>query len=266
MSNTTTRNFTINKLSVAQYKELKASGVAVETNNEAYTFKDIDEHLVEMKDISGKNLNSLTGKVILGYGNDCTNAPTDQNGFFLNLPHATAPTTYNRQYYQIRATHDLYTRAMENGVWGEYRKIAQSPCILTAYLASSYTISAANANAYKSLYLAQHCKLGAKLEMSSGGVKIGNHVSYVKVSGQIQLTPSGAAGIKHIRIYKNETVVGWASARFTTTAENMALIITPRLVPVVAGDVFTLRYYASASDQIVGTEQLPTMLTVEVVE
>lgn len=261
---TTTNNVVINKLSVEQYREIK--GTTQEKTNEVYNLKDIDEHLVEMKDVSGQNLNNLKGKVIMGYGNGCTNTPTDQNGFFLNLPLPTAPTTFNRQFYLIRTTHDLYTRFMEDGVWSDYKKIAQAPQILTAYLASSYTVSTANANAYKSLYLAQKCKVGSKLEMSNGGVKIGNHVSNVKITAQMQVSPSGSAGVKHIRIYKGETVVGWANVRCTATNESETLVIASHVIPVSAGDVLTLRYYASANDIITGGEQMPTLLTVEVVE
>lgn len=261
---TTVNNVVINKLSVEQYRAIK--GTTQEKGNEVYNLKDVDEHLVEMKDVSGQNLNSLTGKVIMGYGNGCTNTPTDQNGFFLNLPHPTAPTTHNRQLFLIRSTHDLYTRFMEDGVWSEYKKIAQAPQVLTAYLATSYTVSTANASAYKSLYLAQKCKVGAKLEMSGGGVKIGNHISYVKVTAQVQISPSGSAGVKHIRIYNGESVVGWANVRCTATNDSKTLVVASQVIPVSAGDVLTLRYYASANDVITGGEQMATLMTVEVVE
>lgn len=264
MATTETNNVVINKLSVEQYRAIK--GTTQEKANEVYNLKDVDEHLVEMKDISGQNLNNLKGKVIMGYGNNCTNRPTDQNGFFLNLPLPTAPDTFNRQFYLIRTTHDLYTRFMEDGVWSDYKKIAQAPQIVTAYLASNYTVSTANANAYKSLYLAQKCKVGSKLEMSNGGIKIGNHISYVKISAQMQITPSGGAAVKHLRIYKGETVVGWANVRCTAVNDGKTLVIASHVIPVSAGDVLTLRYYASAGDVIQGAEQIPTLLTVEVVE
>lgn len=75
-----------------------------------------------VRDISNQNLNTLIGKLIIGYGNDCSNRPSG-NGFLLNIPHPTAPTTYNRQYWQVRTNRQVYTRRMENGVWNDWELI-----------------------------------------------------------------------------------------------------------------------------------------------
>lgn len=72
-----------------------------------------------VRDISGLNLNTLIGELIIGYGNDCINKPSG-NGFLLNIPHPTAPTTYNRQYWQVRTNNCIYTRHMESGVWSNW--------------------------------------------------------------------------------------------------------------------------------------------------
>lgn len=76
-----------------------------------------------VRDISGLNLNEQIGEIIIGYGNDCINKPSG-NGYLINLPHPTAPTRYNRQYWQVRTNNSLYTRRMENGVWSDWTLIA----------------------------------------------------------------------------------------------------------------------------------------------
>ena len=75
-----------------------------------------------VRDISGLNLNTLIGELIIGYGNDCINKPSG-NGFLLNIPHPTAPTIYNRQYWQVRTNNCIYTRHMEAGVWSSWTLI-----------------------------------------------------------------------------------------------------------------------------------------------
>ena len=75
-----------------------------------------------LRDISGLNLNTLIGEFIIGYGNDCVNKPSG-NGYLLNLPHPTAPTRYNRQYWQVRTNNVIYTRRMEDGVWSSWEVI-----------------------------------------------------------------------------------------------------------------------------------------------
>ena len=57
MSVTTTNNVVINKLTLAQYKSLKASNQI--NANEVYSISDLDEHLVEVKDITSQEKATL---------------------------------------------------------------------------------------------------------------------------------------------------------------------------------------------------------------
>jgi len=263
MSVTTTNNVVINKLTLAQYKTLKANNQI--NANEVYSISDIDEHLIEMKDISNQNLNNISGDIIVGYGNDCTNKPV-QNGYLINLPHSTDATNYNKQIWFARNSGNVYCRDKEAGVWGSWNKISQAPNIMTAYLSSNLTISSANASAYKNFTLSKYESAGDRLTISGGGIRVGANVSKIKVSAQSQVVPAGGAGIKHLRIYKNSATVGWATQRFTATNENATLTIPTRVLSVSEGDIIYLKYYALAGDVFNGSGDIPTMLTVEVVE
>lgn len=263
MSVTTTNNVVINKLTLEQYKTLKANNQI--NANEVYSISDLDEHLIEMKDISNQDLNSLTGDIIVGYGNNCTNKPA-QNGYLINLPHASDPTNYNKQIWFARNSGNIYCRDKEAGTWGDWQKVSQAPNIMTAYLSSNLTVSSANANAYTNFTLSRYESTGDRLTISGGGIRVGANVSRIKVSAQAQIVPSGGASIKHLRVYKNSATVGWAIHRCTAANENTTLSIPSRVLSVSEGDIIYLKYYALANDVFNGSGDIPTMLTVEVVE
>lgn len=265
MSVTTTNNVVINKMTLAQYKTLKANNQI--NTNEVYSISDLDEHLVEVKDISNQNINSNIGDVITGYGNDCTNKPTSQNGYLVNLTHSTSPANYNKQLWFIRNINDVYIRTQEAGTFGNWVKIAQEPNIMTAYLGAGVTVSSANANKYCNFNLSNFSSCGSKLSISGGGIKIGGNVKRIKVSAQSQVIPTGGASIKHIRIYRNDSsIVGWNAHRFTATNENTTLVIPERTYAVSEGDIIYLKYYGLANDVFSGGNEMQTVMTVEVVE
>lgn len=263
MSVTTTNNVVINKMTLAQYKTLKANNQI--NANEVYSITDLDQHLVELKDISNQNLNTITGDIITAYGNDCTNKPV-QNGYLVNFPHPTNPTNYNKQLWFGRNSGNIYCRDKEAGTWGAWSKIAQEANIMSAYASSNVTVSSANASKYTNFTLVRYESTGDRLTISGGGIRIGANVSRIKVSAQTQIVPTGGAGIKHLRIYKNTATVGWATYRSTATNENTTLSIPTRVLSVAEGDIIYLKYYGLAGDVFNGSGDVPTILTVEVVE
>lgn len=73
------------------------------------------------KNISDANLNGLVGEIYVGYGNGCTNKPTSAgNGYFINFPHSTMKTTYNKQYWIERTNNRVWTRSQEDSVFSEW--------------------------------------------------------------------------------------------------------------------------------------------------
>ncbi len=77
----------------------------------------------QAENINGKNLNSLVGRIIFGYGNDCTNRPVNVNGYFVNIPHNQRATTYGKQFWITRPANNIYIRNLENGTFGAWEQI-----------------------------------------------------------------------------------------------------------------------------------------------
>lgn len=88
--------------------------ISEETADSKYSTKNIVA-------ITGSDLNTKIGELIIGYGNECTNRPaSSQNGFFINLPHTGTPALYNKQFWFNRMNNCAWTRSMENGVWTDW--------------------------------------------------------------------------------------------------------------------------------------------------
>lgn len=263
---TSTNNVVINKLSVEDYRAIK--GTAQENANEVYNLKDIEAYLGKytIRNIEGLDLNTLIGEVIVGYGNDLINKPENANGYLINIPHALHPTTYNRQYYQSRHFNTLYTRFMENGVWSAWKKVFVDKDYLMASLTSTHTIPSNGDGVYYTLPLTSKCLIGDGLSVTSdGGIKIGGVIRGIKISGQVTFTPAGSAANKHIRIYCNDDVIGWANAKPTATNELTTLSIPSIIHNVKTGDVIYLKYYGKSGDTVTGGAANPTHLTVEAI-
>lgn len=70
-----------------------------------------------------KDLNTIVGVLVIGYGNDCINKPaTAGNGYFINIPHSYY-TGYDKQIFMPRTNHEVYMRNRERGTFSEWVKI-----------------------------------------------------------------------------------------------------------------------------------------------
>lgn len=83
----------------------------------------VDKLSSGVTNLNGVNLNEQIGKIIIGYGNNCTNRPTGQNGWLINIPHADSPESYNKQIWFTRPANNAFVRSMEDGVFGEWTPI-----------------------------------------------------------------------------------------------------------------------------------------------
>lgn len=70
--------------------------------------------------VNNRDLNTCIGEIIIGYGNECTNRPINQNGYFINIPHDSKPTLYGKQIYITRQSNSIYMRNLENGTFGAW--------------------------------------------------------------------------------------------------------------------------------------------------
>lgn len=70
--------------------------------------------------ISDEDLNDQIGAIFICYGNNCQNRPSGLNGYLINIPHPTMYDRYNIQFWFTRPKNNVYTRTMEDGVWGDW--------------------------------------------------------------------------------------------------------------------------------------------------
>jgi hypothetical protein len=85
--------------------------------------------------------------------------------------------------------------------------------VMTARLTANYTITATNT--HEQLTLSEHNSVGSKLSISNGGIKIGDNISKVLISGKIHWTTVPYANYKAAGIFIN-------SSRKTSTGSNIA--------------------------------------------
>lgn len=147
-------------------------------------------------------------------------------------------------------------------------KYLQEKNVMTLSLHSNFTVQ--NTNQYLPLNLELDTKIGNKLSLENGGIKIGSGVSKILVSAQMSFEAKNTRNI-HFRVTKNNTdsldnVFGWQYEHFNN-GDSGNLTISPILGEVQEGDLINLYYYCGAGDIINGNAfGKRTNMTVVVVE
>lgn len=110
------------------------------------------------------------------------------------------------------------------------------------------------------------CSCGDKLTITEEGIKIGDGVSKVKVSGQIYFfTNVTKTGDSIAAIYKNNKQIVIHNQRFTDNYEHITL--PEKLIDVIKGDIINLAVRSEkATGALIKNYETGTFLTVEVVE
>lgn len=147
-------------------------------------------------------------------------------------------------------------------------KYLQEKNIMTLSLHSNFTVQ--TTNQYLPLNLELDTKIGNRLSLENGGIKIGSGVSKILVSAQMSFEAKNTRNI-HFRVTKNNTdsldnVFGWRYEHFNN-GDLGNLTISPILGEVQEGDLINLYYYCGAGDIISGNAfGKRTNMTVVVVE
>lgn len=117
-------------------------------------------------------------------------------------------------------------------------------------------------NTFDKITLKEDDRIGNKLSVSNGGVKIGKDVSYIKVSGFITFsTVSSTTSRHHLAIYKNSSSVYSLITRFGGNWETIQSV--PFLIPVQENDmIYLYTRTQDSSGSVTGT----SYLLIEVVE
>lgn len=117
-------------------------------------------------------------------------------------------------------------------------------------------------NTYDKVPLVEYSKVGDNLSISNGGIKIGEGISKIKVSGTVMFqTISGAGQRHHMHIRQNNTVIITSTSRLQGTWETISSNV--QLFDVNEDDIIYL--YVRTQDGS-GASTSVCRLTVEAVE
>lgn len=109
-----------------------------------------------------------------------------------------------------------------------------------------------------------------RLTLSSNAIRIGANIQYIKVSGQVLVSPGSTNGLRHVRIQKvsggSTTSIAWNTLYFTASQHKLHTL-TPIIVSVKEGDLLQMVFYTgNANDSIssgTSANGYQTYLTVE---
>lgn len=109
-----------------------------------------------------------------------------------------------------------------------------------------------------------------RLTLSSNAIRIGSNIQYVKVSGQVLVSPGSTNGLRHVRIQKvsggSTSSVAW-NTLYVTASQHKLQVLTPIIVSVKEGDLLQMVFYTgNANDSIssgTAANGWQTYLTVE---
>lgn len=137
--------------------------------------------------------------------------------------------------------------------------------IITGSLIAGFDVP--NYNEYFTVPFVENERIGNKLTINSNGeVIIGAGVKAILVNISANLYVS-AIGYQRLRVYKNNTAIAFKYEQTKDTAGRaIPLDITPFLIEVAEGDIITLRFQSSSLASLQGSNEMPTFMTVEVVE
>lgn len=259
MAVTQINGVTINKLSLEKYRELKNNS-SLETN-ESYVITDIDEQVpVYKKSLDTSNpiiLRNLDTGIYKIYG--YFKFYSSYSGISAADPFAYAIVEKGTSYSYVTVlssnSANRYKITDTN-----YEDLNPAPSIMTIRVNETFTET--SGGAYNTIPMILHNSNGNRLSYTNNSIVIGSNVNKILVNGSMILT-ANTTGNKHLRIYKNNTPIGWVLSRATVTGQEFSLSISPILIDVVEGDVITLKSYISTNDKITGGTYIPTYLTVQ---
>jgi len=178
------------------------------------------------------------------------------------------PTNEASVINSFDTTDDKTTNAPSiNIVENRFQKVEEIN-ILTAKMMSDYTIQASETGeSVKNFSL--YNKVGDKLTIENGAIKIGSGVSKVKVSynATSQNSTSTANSRAFTYLMQNNTVVTQESHYFNRTYEQISVAHNEIVIDVQEGDIFYLNVYGLVGIKLMGGSSFcHTAITVEVIE
>ena len=144
-------------------------------------------------------------------------------------------------------------------------KTLEDKNIITAQLASNYTLQADN-TAEELKNFVEYNKIGNKLSIENGCIKIGSGVSKVKVSYTAMTRAAASTDRVFTYLRHNSANLTQESNYFQSMYQQISVGHAPMIVDVEEGDIFYIATYGGAGNQVYGGSFCWTSITVEVIE
>lgn len=212
-------------------------------------------------DIRGRDLDDLTDRIYIGYGNNLSSVPmfagssAPSSGYFVNIPHNWDEFIgkYAVQFYFTRDANEMFMRRQVNSTFTDWRRVYPDESTLVVFPGSDQTITAAHV--YEIARARSVITSGNLITMN--GYDSGtdtytgftfNTTSYHKISGTIQFK-AATSGTKYIQMFRGDSSVNHSLTRFYGVADQEVAvpICTMFNVPNTT-DVYTLRVYGEIGD------------------
>ena len=223
---------------------------------------------------SGSNINNyivpgcyaITSNAI---AESCTNLPVARAGR-LEVWSSTGEGVRSEQWSYLRQRYIPYNESNavwerdiargEDNVWVYYdwwkssltpeaSKKLYTRAAITAALGANTTVSAINAYTKVPLSVTTS-STSTRLTFSDNSVRVGEGISYVKVSGQVLFKCGSTNGNRHVRLQKvsgsTTTSHAW-SCIYGNATYNVAYTLPSIIIPVKNGDYLRMVYYSSDS-------------------
>lgn len=138
--------------------------------------------------------------------------------------------------------------------------------IITAVLSKTYSIKVDEVGEYIKDFV-EYNKIGSKLSVQNGVIKVGQGVSKVKVSYNAMMRADVVAERCFTYLMKNILSLSQENYYFNKIGQQITSSLSPIIVDVNEGDEFYLRVHGKVGNIVYGdTGMLRTLITVEVVE
>ena len=220
------------------------------------TLEQVYESVVQnaTTDISHLDLNNLTDKVYLAYGNGMDNKPIGTNGYFLNLPHSQSQyrNQYSLQKYYNRDTGRSYSRRIVSGSMTDWEV---DNLYMRKVNLASVTISADNTyedveyGATQGYIRYTNDETGIISFTNDGGFKCNSKNRILVVRGMVTVT-GGTAGKKYLELVDNGTRVESCFFDDYYSGSNNHVINFEFAVQTTLDHVYKIRFNGKAGDTI----------------
>lgn len=217
----------------------------------------------ETDNLDGKDLNTLISKIYIGYGNSCTNKPTSENGYFINIPHnkEAYKNLYNTQIWIVRDYNKIYIRQQINGTFKNWQRFGHKN--ITRFNADSDVPTIlTETHVYQTINFVNQVTNNDIITFDTSKAvsgtypyfKIGNigglNTTSAVITIQVEFT-SAAEGNKFIRLCRGtgNTVVQNVGD-FKTVGRTM-MMLTTFVNDIQADEVFRVELYGDAGDQTI---------------